>query len=434
MKVRCDYCGKPARLVTGLVIYPHRPDLSHLRFWMCDPCSAYVGCHKNSDRHVPLGRLANAELRTWKQQAHSNFDPLWKSGEMSRRDAYTWLADQMKLDFKKCHIGMFNVEQCKRVVQIIAARAAKGVRMSAVIVSLLQGTSEWNAWRMNGIGGSDAPVIEGTSPYKTVRDLFFEKTGQQSSSEEDDSKEFIFAKGHKVEALIRKQFHEQTGVEMKPVCMEHGDYNYLRVSLDGFDSSRGVLEGKLVGQDVLLEASKTGRIPDFHFTQMQHGFMVSGADIGHWFGHDGKKNGIVVPIRANSEFIKRLEDKEHQFWDNVQNRVVPPLSDRDYLVPEDDSLLVELRDAKELAENAQAQFEALRTRAVELFNHPKIAGGGLKIFKVTRQGSLDLLSVPEIANVRTTLKDDYLEAFRKKGSESWTVRLDAIKKVKEARV
>ncbi len=434
MKVRCDYCGSPAQLVTGSEIYPHRADLRHLRFWSCEPCSAYVGCHKNSNRNVPLGRLANAELRIWKQLAHSNFDPIWKSGRLNRREAYSWLADEMNLDLKRCHIGMFNVEQCKRVVQIIAARAAKGVRMSAVIVSLIQGTSEWNAWRMNGIGGSDAPVIEGTSPYKTVRDLYFEKTGLLSPSEDDESKEFIFAKGHKVEALIRKQFQEQTGVEMKPVCMEHGDHPYLRVSLDGFDSSRGVLEGKLVGQEVLLEASKTGRIPDFHYTQMQHGFMVSGADVGHWFGHDGKKNGILVPIRANAEFIKRQEELEHLFWDDVQNRIVPPLSDRDYLIPEDDSLLVELRNAKELAENAQIQFETLRSQIVLQFNHPKIAGGGLKIFKVNRQGSLDLLAVPEIAKARHELKDDYLEAFRKKGSESWTVRLDAVKKSKGANV
>lgn len=122
MNVSCDYCGKPARIVSGSVIYPHRPDLKHLRFWHCDPCGAYVGCHKNSARHVPLGRLANEELRTWKQLAHSNFDPLWKSGRMKRRDAYAWLAEQMNLDFKSCHIGMFNVEQCKDVVRITKNR------------------------------------------------------------------------------------------------------------------------------------------------------------------------------------------------------------------------------------------------------------------------------------------------------------------------
>lgn len=126
--IRCDYCLQPAQLVSGLEIYPHRPDLKGLRFWCCDPCGAYVGCHKNSPSHAPLGRLANAELRAWKQRAHSNFDPLWQSGRMRRREAYKWLSHEMKIDFKSCHIGKFNVQQCKDVVQIVAAMSAKGER------------------------------------------------------------------------------------------------------------------------------------------------------------------------------------------------------------------------------------------------------------------------------------------------------------------
>lgn len=300
--------------------------------------------------------------------------------------------------------------------------------MNAVLVQLTQGTPEWNAWRLEGIGGSDAPVIEGTSPYRTLRDLFFEKSGKGNASEEDEGKEFIFAKGHKTEALIRKQFQERMNVEIKPVCFQHGKFGYLRASLDGFDSSLGVLEAKLVGKEVLDRATNEGEIPAFHYTQMQHQFLVSGADVGNWFGHDGKKNGIVVPIRADREFMKRLEDQEHKFWDDVKNGRVPALSDRDYLIPEDQKILMELRDAKELAENAQLQYESLRSQAVQFYKHPKISGGGLKIFKVTRQGSLDLMAIPEIATavdgVREKLKPEYLEGFRKKGSESWTVRID----------
>lgn len=36
------------------------------------------------DGMVPLGRLANAELQRWRNTAHAMFDPLWKSGSMSR--------------------------------------------------------------------------------------------------------------------------------------------------------------------------------------------------------------------------------------------------------------------------------------------------------------------------------------------------------------
>jgi len=113
--INCNYCGKAAQLVTGDVIYPHREDLYSLKFYLCNSCDAYVGCHKNSDA-VPLGRLANAELRKAKSAAHAAFDPIWKSGKMTRNKAYELLAKSLRLDKKHCHIGMFDVETCEEVI------------------------------------------------------------------------------------------------------------------------------------------------------------------------------------------------------------------------------------------------------------------------------------------------------------------------------
>lgn len=115
--VPCDYCGQPAQLVTGAVIYPHRKDLHSLKFWQCEPCAAYVGCHKQSDA-VPLGRLANVELRAAKKKAHSYLDPIWQEGHMSRKDVYIWLASKLKIRQASSHIGMFSVEQCHEVVKL----------------------------------------------------------------------------------------------------------------------------------------------------------------------------------------------------------------------------------------------------------------------------------------------------------------------------
>jgi putative phage-type endonuclease len=300
--------------------------------------------------------------------------------------------------------------------------------MSAVLVQHVQNSPEWHAWRKDGIGGSDAPVIEGVSPYRTPRQLFLEKSGREIDAEEDDSKEFIYAKGHKTEILIRAQFQERVGIEIVPVCFQHSQFDYLRASLDGYDSKLGVLEAKLVGQEVLKTALEKGEIPKHHFIQMQHQFAVSGADVGNWFGHDGKKNGALIEIVADKEVIKRLQDKEHRFWSDLKDGKMPNLTDMDYLIPEDQKLLNELRDAKELAENAKTQFEALRERAVMTYKHPKIAGAGLKIFHSVKQGSLDLSAIPEIQSAietaRTSLTPEYIESFRKKGSESWTVRFD----------
>jgi len=112
--MKCPYCGEDAKQTTGREVYPRRPDLHKQIIFACLPCDAWVGTHKNSGK--PLGRLANAELRRAKMQAHAAFDPLWKSGQMTRREAYRRLSEKMGLTPEETHIGMFDVEQCETVV------------------------------------------------------------------------------------------------------------------------------------------------------------------------------------------------------------------------------------------------------------------------------------------------------------------------------
>lgn len=130
MRVLCPYCDRQAALVKGDKVYPGRVDLAPLNFWRCDPCDSHVGVHKPNRRHgftgiEPLGRLANAELRRAKMKAHAAFDPIWKSGEMTRRDAYSWLARELGISVANCHVGMFDVDACLAVVT-----ACEGVRVS----------------------------------------------------------------------------------------------------------------------------------------------------------------------------------------------------------------------------------------------------------------------------------------------------------------
>lgn len=118
----CPYCDRQAVLVDGTTIYPHRRDLSHKKFYLCRDCDAYVGCHRDSGE--PYGRLANKELREARKAAHAAFDPLWdgRGAEMSRTDAYSWLARVMGLTKAQCHIGDFDVEQCREVVRLVGLR------------------------------------------------------------------------------------------------------------------------------------------------------------------------------------------------------------------------------------------------------------------------------------------------------------------------
>lgn len=122
--VTCPYCSNAAKLVTGQVIYPHRPDLYDRKFYQCSPCDAWVGVHIGTDK--PLGRLANAELRKAKMAAHAVFDPTWKGKTpkgKARKAAYRELADQFGIR-GHIHIGEMDVDQCKRVVELYSPQGA----------------------------------------------------------------------------------------------------------------------------------------------------------------------------------------------------------------------------------------------------------------------------------------------------------------------
>lgn len=120
--VICQYCSIPARLTDSVEVYGR----SYGVIWLCDKCGAYVGCHESSKTHAPLGRLANAELRTLKIAAHAAFDPLWQrkmvrdqcSKSKARKAGYRWLAKEMGIEFKHCHIGFFNEDQCRQAAEI----------------------------------------------------------------------------------------------------------------------------------------------------------------------------------------------------------------------------------------------------------------------------------------------------------------------------
>lgn len=115
----CPYCNRPTKYVDSAVVYSR----SYGKIYYCSDCQAWVGVHKGTNK--ALGRLANAELREWKIEAHKYFDPLWQkkmqqglSKTQARRRAYKWLAGLMGIPASETHIGMFDVDQCKRVVEI----------------------------------------------------------------------------------------------------------------------------------------------------------------------------------------------------------------------------------------------------------------------------------------------------------------------------
>ncbi|CAN7786057.1 DUF3268 family zinc-finger domain-containing protein [Caballeronia sp. LjRoot34] len=122
----CEYCGAPAVLVrVGGLSYPYREDRGTL--WLCEPCQAWIGIYSRSTRNVPLGRLANAELREWKAKLHAALEPM--AVIKARRDGisifearakgYRWLASALQIDEKACTIHHLDADQCRAAVGVI---------------------------------------------------------------------------------------------------------------------------------------------------------------------------------------------------------------------------------------------------------------------------------------------------------------------------
>jgi hypothetical protein len=130
--VICPYCARSAVfLESSEAVYQGR-DFGPL--YVCWPCGAWCGCHPGTTR--PLGRLANAELRKWKMAVHRVFDPIWQrrwarrrlldpkySKAHARGGRYKKLAELLGIPKEECHIGLFDVERCKRAIEIINSGA-----------------------------------------------------------------------------------------------------------------------------------------------------------------------------------------------------------------------------------------------------------------------------------------------------------------------
>ena len=124
----CPYCGGDSAKTTGQFVYPHVKRLNARTFYFCDDGHppAWVGSHKRTGR--PLGTLANAELRAERTNTHQLFDPLWQAeGRAAREGLYLWLGDAMGLRPNKCHIGMFDLDQCREAQQVIMAELGRKI-------------------------------------------------------------------------------------------------------------------------------------------------------------------------------------------------------------------------------------------------------------------------------------------------------------------
>ena len=259
-----------------------------------------------------------------------------------------------------------------------------------------QNTREWLEYRLQGIGASDAPIIMGKSEHKTKLQLFDEKYNKIIN--EDDGKNFVAEKGHRLEAWARPGLEFLTGQPWKPALVEHEQFSFIRASLDGWqpDLNEG-WECKYTGREIFDQVSNEElsireRIPEKWIDQIMQQFFCTGAQAIRLTviieekekGEDGKllkdENGkycgeterfqYTLRIPWDEEFSnytnKVLMPELFRFWDCVQRGERPEPQDDDVVSIQDKELcsLVEtygkmLEQEKSLKQEADKEIKRI---------------------------------------------------------------------------
>lgn len=114
----CPHCGSAVSFVNNAEIYGRAyGDWPWAYKCHSTQCGAYVGTHPNTK--FPLGTLATAEIRAARMKAKNLFNPLWQSGQMTRSEAYAWLAAKISIPVAACHFGRFDAAQCERALKVL---------------------------------------------------------------------------------------------------------------------------------------------------------------------------------------------------------------------------------------------------------------------------------------------------------------------------
>lgn len=196
--------------------------------------------------------------------------------------------------------------------------------MKVVVKTNSLSREEWLKYRTGGIGGSDVSIIAGINPFKSVHQLWLEKTGQ-AGPEQTDSEYAHF--GTLLEPIVRKEFMERTGlkVRQKHMLLQSEEHPFMFADLDGVINDGGeqaVFEAKTASaykQEVWEEG-----IPAPYILQVQHYMAVTGAKKTYIAALVGGNHFYHHVVERDEEMIGKIIAMEEYFWNtHVLNGVEP---------------------------------------------------------------------------------------------------------------
>lgn len=189
-------------------------------------------------------------------------------------------------------------------------------------VEQMQDRDAWLEIREHGIGGSDASVIVGLNPWKSLVSLWMEKTGQTDPADLSDNEKVYW--GTQLEAMVADEFTKRTGKKVRRCgVLQHEELPFLLASVDRL----------VVGEDAGLECKTASgymekewegdEIPDAYFVQCQHYMLVTGAERWYIAVLIGGNKFVWKCVERSEDDIKALLEAEKAFWRKVETKEMP---------------------------------------------------------------------------------------------------------------
>jgi putative phage-type endonuclease len=181
--------------------------------------------------------------------------------------------------------------------------------------------------RATFIGGSDAPIIIGVSPWKTRYELWMEKTGRIPPADLSEV-ERVMA-GTLMEETIAKLYTWKFGVKLRRINeripMPGAAFPAVAQIDRKVEGMRRIVEIKNtdISQRKLWGPEGSGEIPVYYYAQIQHQLMCSGyedAEAAPLFGGNTLQR---FPIARDQAFIDSLYLAEAEFWQCVKTDTPP---------------------------------------------------------------------------------------------------------------
>jgi predicted phage-related endonuclease len=179
------------------------------------------------------------------------------------------------------------------------------------IHNLIQGSPEWQAFRLEHNGASEAAAMMGLSPKIKRNELLHMKHTGTPKEFSDWVQEHILDYGHEVEALARPIVEEMIGEDLYPVTCSEGKES---ASCDGLTASKEIAFEHKQYNAKLAESVAAGILPEERMPQCQQVLMVTGAQKVIFVVSDGTPNNMVcMDVLPDQEWFKRIKAGWAQF-------------------------------------------------------------------------------------------------------------------------